>query len=153
MKNKKIVAFGILGLFALALVSAVWIMHFEKSHVVNINSSPDIVFSETFGITDLDVTSTGGSHIEVLEIQNSNGIKYFNVFYIIEKIDIEDSCTDWENDVSVSVTQRGGQPLGVGASFTADAQATTPIEINVNAVEDSCPQSISVTIELIELVV
>lgn len=146
---KKIYALGLLGLFAMAFVSAIWFLDFHGNVIFNVTSDPLINFEWDLTSSDLDTTAGAVSVTKSLIVENSNGAKLYNIFWNVTKTDIDDNCFDHENDVTLIVTQGVSKnPIGLGASFNLPT-GTYPLNFELTAVKSSCPGSVVVDVALI----
>lgn len=137
-------------IFLIAGASATWMMYYSPSSptgfVVDSNSS--IVFSDDFLSDSVDATTGPVEKTNTITLENSNGPIVMTVYTNTTKEDVDDGCTDWQNDCEVSIDYQGetinetSQDITVGSGFSY-------LNVTTSCERLSCPQTIQTEIELI----
>ena len=93
-----------------------------------------------------NVTIEGATHQETAQIMNADGSINMLVGVEIITTDVEDSCTDYENDVTHTL-QINGTTVTDGEQIVLNG-GYTDVTLNTEAVRFSCPQSQTVILTL-----
>lgn len=129
-------------ILALALVgglaTAAWVLLVQDSTTIEIDSSERLGIESTLVTLSLDATGGAATGSETVAVTNTNGDLPCAVSWTLTGVDDDtDTCTDYENDLSV-VVEKNSQILNSGDIVTMYSGGNF-IEIDYSAVAFACP--------------
>jgi hypothetical protein len=146
--NKKSIIGLTLGLLAISGGLAVWQFFWTGKSVMNVTSTPELVFIDQMFEDGLDTTDAVATLFHEFEIDNTgqgpfNGI----TSWTIEKTDIEDGCLDYENDCEVTL-KVNGYTVTNGDTVLYEGDILHKIKVTYSCLKQSCPQDIQATVTI-----
>ena len=109
-------------------------------------NKPPITIGVDFVSKDLDVSNSDGLINNTMTLSNSNGILLFNVNITETKNDVNDTCTDNENDCELTYKYQGNEiKNGDNINITS---GDTELQAIVSCDQLACPQQIESQIVL-----
>ena len=141
--NKKILALFV-GLLAVGGISyAAWTGLFSGTSTMNVDSGVDFSYTDNLKTEFLDVSDSAKTISHDVFIQNDvDAILSFRVNFVTSKTDVEDTCTDWNSDCTISV-KNGIVPIADGDVIELPPFVGRSINIEYSCVQFSCPQELS----------
>lgn len=152
MNKKKLMSIlSVLGVSSMIVLGA-WLISLESSITGEVVSDQGgvVYFSTDFqqlGI--IDTTTSGQTIIRNASIMNENGNLNFTFTYNETRIDVQDACTDYLNDVTVTY-KLDGIPITNNQEITI-VSGLNVITAEFDFVMQSCPQNITSVISLVNV--
>ena len=127
-----------------------WVLLMESEFTGSVVSTPPITMTSSFSDISVDTTSGPATATTELLIENANDVQNFVFVDEVIKTDVDDGCTDYENDCDVTylLTNDRGDTLIVDGETVTIRPLDNTITATLECVEMSCPQDVDVSISL-----
>ena len=148
-KNIQKIMVLVLGLVVLSIGGglAIWFLSYESSITgFAVSSEVPLTFSSDFGFENVNTTDSGFEKTENIILKNADGNVNMTIDIISNVTDVDDECTDYQNDSSVVVEYDGveindGDLITVGSGWTS-------VNVTTTVKRFACPQDIETSITL-----
>jgi len=162
MKNKKILSSLVMvGLFALTMVSAVWIFIYISGTAgisVNGTSNTDLVFSEdNFVIVSVDGNSANSERMSLKFYNYELHDVKLKVEWVETLTDVEDACFSYLDDANLKIYFDAENTLETeievlnGDTIIVPADSFNGLWAEFNSAENSCPLSMESVVTLTQV--
>lgn len=127
---------------------AAWLTLIEETSSVEITSNEPLTYTSNFASNTLDTSEGADTDTDSIILHNNDGDQDLVLSYEITKSDIVDNCTDWENDLDISIFY-DSNPVSNGTVITVPGGSNKELAVQYDAVKFSCPQTAQVDVRLI----
>lgn len=153
MKNKKAVLLLLVFGFCLVGVQAAWEFLLLDTALITVwsaNPAADYGISLIDPIDDIVIDASGSPQtiIETFSFDNSGIERDLVMDFEVTKLDVEDGCFDYENDIYVTLTGPAWIPSFNSGDTVTIREGLNNWEMEVYAEANSCPQEVTVDLSL-----
>jgi len=153
MKNKKAVLLLLVFGFCLASVNAVWVFLLSDTALITVGSANPTAgygISLVDPIDDIVIDASGSPQTitEAFSYDNLGIERDLVMDFEVTRLDVEDGCFDYEDDIYVSLVGPAWIPVFNSGDTVTIREGLNNWEMEVYAEANSCPQSVTVDLEL-----